>query len=191
MYHITNRGVRKMVIFYDEDDYLNYLQLLKKTKQRYPFLLHAYCLMTNHVHLLLQTLDEPIYVIMKHLNANYAKYFNSKYNFTGHIFQSRYGAELVDTVEYELDCSKYIHLNPVEAHMVNKPEEYRWSSYRAYILQEKNPYVHTEKILSRFPMYSRSDYQKFVERNDKLRETPVIINEQKKSPSTKQQDPSN
>ncbi|MCT8140161.1 transposase [Anaerobacillus sp. CMMVII] len=175
MYHITNRGVRKMAIFYQEDDYLKYLEILEETRQQYPFTLHAYCLMTNHVHLLLQTLDHPISIIMKQLNTQYAKYFNKKYNLVGHLFQSRFGSELIDSLKYELDVSKYIHLNPVEAYMVDKAEDYRWSSYRAYAFHESNPHVHTEKILSHFPPPASYHYQQFTEQQDKLDPPPIII----------------
>lgn len=175
MYHITNRGVRKMIIFYDENDYLKYLELLEETRERYPFVLHSYCLMTNHIHLQLQTLNHPISKIMKYINTTYAKYFNNRHNLVGHIFQSRYGSELIDSIQYELDVSKYIHLNPVEAHMVKKAEDYRWSSYRAYIYHEYNPHVSTEKILSYFPKPSSYHYQQFTEQRDKLKEPPEVI----------------
>ncbi len=175
MYHITNRGVRKMTIFYDEDDYLKYLHLLEETRERYPFHIHSYCLMTNHVHLLIQTINDPISIIMKHLNTNYAKYFNKKHDFTGHVFQGRYGAELIDSVEYELDVSKYIHLNPVRAHMVKKAEEYRWTSYRAFIFNEKNPHVHTARILAYFQQPAPYHYQQFTERQERTPEPPEII----------------
>ncbi|QOY36996.1 transposase [Anaerobacillus isosaccharinicus] len=75
MYHITNRGVRKMIIFYDEFDYLKYLELLEETRECYPFLLHSYCLMTNHIHLQLQTINDPISKIMKKINTSYAIYY--------------------------------------------------------------------------------------------------------------------
>ncbi len=172
MYHITNRGVRKMTIFYDDEDYLKYLQFLKETRERFPFLLHSYCLMTNHVHLQIQTIEDHISIIMKHLNTNYAKYFNKKHDLVGYIFQGRYGAELIDSLQYERDVSKYIHLNPVEAHMVKKAEDYRWSSYRAYIFQENNPHVYTNKILSHFPNPAAYHYQRFTEQQDQLDDPP-------------------
>lgn len=175
MYHITNRGARKMTVFYDEKDYLKYLEILEQTRERFPFWLHSYCLMSNHIHLQMQTINDPIYKIMKQLNSYYAKYFNLRYDLVGHVFQGRYGAELIDSVEYELDVSKYIHLNPVEAHIVDKPEEYRWSSYRAYVFGEKNKHVHTKKILSHFVQPASSNYEKFVKEQDKPPDPPEII----------------
>lgn len=163
MYHITNRGNRKMAIFYDECDYLKYLELLEETRKRYPFILHSYCLMTNHIHLQLQTQQYSISITMKYLNTLYAKYFNQRHDLVGHLFQGRYGAELINSTAYERDVSKYIHLNPVEAYMVKKAEDYRWSSYRAYIYHEYNPHVDTKKLLSYFPEPSSYHYQKFTE----------------------------
>ncbi|WNF36634.1 transposase [Bacillaceae bacterium IKA-2] len=176
MYHITNRGVRKMAVFFDDADRYKYLQILEETRARFPFLLHSYCLMDNHIHLQLQTLHDPISTIMKHLNLNYAKYFNKKHDLVGHLFQGRYGSELIDSVSYELDVSKYIHLNPVEAQMVKRAEDYRWSSYRAYISLEENPHVYTDNILSHFPNPSSYLYQMFVEiKNTSLQTSPISI----------------
>ncbi|MDV2687007.1 transposase, partial [Alkalihalophilus lindianensis] len=92
--------------------------LLAETMNSYPFRLHAFCLMTNHTHLQIETMETPLSTIMKYLNMKYAKYVNKKYDFSGHVFEKRYGAELLDFPEYEIDVSKYIHLNPVAAGMV-------------------------------------------------------------------------
>lgn len=175
MYHVVNRGVRKLTIFYEEEDFLRYLQILEEAKERFPFLLHAYCLMTNHVHLLIQTKTNPLSEIMWDINSKYAKYFNRKYDLVGHIFQDRYWAELIDSLKYELDVSKYIHLNPIEAHIVTKPEDYKWSSYRAYVFYQYNPYVYTDKILSHFSTPAPFYYQKFVETPDKPDPPPEKI----------------
>lgn len=172
MYHITTRGVRKMTIFYDQADYFKYLQILEETRDQLPFILHSYCLMTNHVHLQLQTINDPIHKIMKQINTHYAIYFNKRHDLFGHVFQGRYGAELINSLDYELDVSKYIHLNPLEAHMVNKAEDYPWSSYRAYIFGEKNPHVDTKRILAHFPPPSQFHYQKFTEEKDQTPEPP-------------------
>lgn len=168
MFHVTNRGVRRMSIFFDDADRYKYLQILEETRERFPFLLHSYCLMDNHIHLQLQILNDSISIIMKHLNLNYVKYFNRRHDLVGHIFQGRYGAELIDSVEYELDVSKYIHLNPVAAGMVKNAADYQWSSYRSYLSLEENPHVYTEKILSHFPKPSSYLYQMFTE----VKQTP-------------------
>ncbi|MCZ0703017.1 REP element-mobilizing transposase RayT [Natronobacillus azotifigens] len=117
-YHITSRGIRRTSLFFDDDDRLEYLRLLKQTKLLHPFILHTYCLMTNHIHLHIETIDHPTGTIMKYLHSQYATYFNHKYHYSGHVFESRYGSELLDSVEYELEVNKYIHLNPLRANMV-------------------------------------------------------------------------
>jgi hypothetical protein len=101
--------------------------------------------------------------MMKMLNSRYAMYFNKRHRLVGHVFQGRYGAELIDSSDYLLDVSRYIHLNPVEAKMVKSPRDYRWSSYSAYISDYANPHVTTIKILSHFPEPQKENYRKFVE----------------------------
>ncbi|WP_026572832.1 transposase [Bacillus sp. UNC438CL73TsuS30] len=163
-YHITNRGNRRSSIFYDEQDHLAYLDLLKEVRSVFPFHLHAYCLMTNHIHLLIETIHHHPKYIMKMLNSRYAMYFNKRHHLVGHLFQGRYGAELIDTAEYLLDVSRYIHLNPVGANMVKSPEHYPWSSYSAYISNSHNlEIVTTKEILSFFPEPQKDQYRKFVE----------------------------
>ncbi|KAB2336766.1 transposase [Cytobacillus depressus] len=161
-YHITSRGIRKNALFHDDADRKHYLTLLAKTKERYPFILHSYCLMTNHIHLLLETIDTRTGLIMKHLHSNYAKYFNKRNDFTGYVFERRYGAEWIDSASYELDVSKYIHLNPLKAGIVTKLEDYPWSSYRAYMLKEENPLISTDQILSYFPKPQHKEYEKYL-----------------------------
>lgn len=167
-YHITSRGIRKTTLFFDDQDYRKYLSLLEETKAKYPFHLHTYCLMTNHVHLQLETINIPPGNIIRSLHTKYARYFNKKYDFTGHVFESRYGAELINSNDYELDVSKYIHLNPLNANMVQKLEDYRWSSCRAYILKEPNPLVITNQILSYFIEPQTENYLKFLHSTPKI-----------------------
>ncbi|WP_286229731.1 transposase [Neobacillus mesonae] len=161
-YHVTSRGIRRSSLFFDDEDYQKYLSLLEATMYKHPFKLHSFCLMTNHTHLQIETMKTPLSTIMKKLNTNYAKYINKKYEFTGHVFEKRYGAELLNSPEYEIDVSKYIHLNPVEAGMVNAPEDYPWSSYRAFIYGAKIPLVDPKYILSYFPEPPSQHYQRFM-----------------------------
>ncbi|MCM3763555.1 transposase [Neobacillus niacini] len=171
-FHVTSRGIRRSQLFFEDEDFGMYLILLQETQSRYPFFLHSYCLMSNHTHLQLQTLETPLSTIMKHLNTKYAKYFNRKYDFSGHVFEKRYGAELLNSPEYEIDVSKYIHLNPVAAGMVDTPEDYPWSSYRAYAFAENkvdsrpnsgpNPLVDPRPILSYFPEPPTETYRHYM-----------------------------
>ncbi|MEH6907546.1 transposase [Neobacillus drentensis] len=162
-YHITNRGNRRSSIFYDDFDYEAYLQLLEEACRYFPFHLHAYCLMTNHIHLQIETIHHHPKDMMKMLNSRYAMYFNKRHRLVGHVFQGRYGAELIDSSDYLLDASRYIHLNPVDANMVKSPEDYKWSSYTAYVTDSVNPHITTTKILSHFPEPKKENYRKFVE----------------------------
>lgn len=163
MYHIFKRGNRKLPLFYETDDYHAYMYFLELTRRKFPFHLHAYCLMPNHIHLQLETINDEIHHIMHKLNFRYAIYLNKRYDFVGHVFQGRYGAKLIETRAYLLDVSRYIHLNPVEAKIVSTPEQYEWSSYQAYITGSPNPHITTDKILSQFPEPKREHYRMFVE----------------------------
>ena len=161
-YHITSRGNRKSSLFYDDEDRTKYLRLIKETKDTFSFTLHAFCLMTNHTHLQLETSDTSPTIIMSHLNTKYAKYFNKKYEYSGHVFEKRYGAELLDSLDYEFDVSKYIHLNPLKAGLVDELEDYPWSSYNAYVNGEASQLVDTKHLLSYFPSPASQHYEEYV-----------------------------
>ena len=161
-YHVTSRGIRRSSLFFEDEDFKKYLAYIEETRNRYPFNLYSYCLMTNHTHLQFETFETPLSIIMKNLNTKYAKYINQKYDFSGHVFDKRYGAELLNSREYEIDVSKYIHLNPVQAGMVTTPEKYTWSSYRAYLYGEANPHIDPKPILSYFPDPQPHFYQQYM-----------------------------
>ena len=162
--HITSRGNRRNEIFRDEEDYVVYLHIVQEalTYFKEEFELLAYVLMTNHVHLQVATKQTHIGVLMKKINFFYARYFNNKYNYVGHLFQERYGSEIIRDDRYLLEASRYIHLNPVKANMVKSPAEYRYSSYRMYIGLERENFIHSEIILSFFNQ-NRESYKEFVE----------------------------
>ena len=165
MYHITSRGNRRNDIFRDNEDYQVYITILKEAIEfldnQYEII--CYCLMTNHVHLQVQTKEKHIKYLMMRVNRFYAKYFNNKYNYVGHLFQARYGSELIEEDRYVLELSRYIHLNPVRANMIKKPEDYKWSSYCMYIGNEKEEFVCSNRILSYFKDNNRESYKKYVE----------------------------
>ncbi|MED3563088.1 transposase [Bacillus xiapuensis] len=163
-YHIYSRGIRKLPLFLDDGNRNKYLNLIKEIKEAYPFIIHTYCLMTNHTHLQLETIDTSPSIIMSQLNTKYARYFNKKYHYSGHLFERRFNAEWIDSAAYELDLSKYIHLNPVKAGIVERPEDYPWSSCRAYLLGEPNSLIGTHQIFSYFPNPSSQHYREFLEK---------------------------
>ncbi|TLS35583.1 transposase [Pseudalkalibacillus caeni] len=180
MYHITSRGNRKAPLFLDDYDRNFYLRLLQNTKEKIPFNLLSYCLMTNHTHLQLQTSESSITKIMLQINTSYAKYFNRKYDLVGHVFQGRYGAELIENQEYEIDVSKYIHLNPCRAGMVQEPEHYLWSSYTSYLAPgtlNKYSLVSPQRILSYFP--DQQTYKKYIDAPTPLKQNIVLLKKTK------------
>ncbi len=163
VYHIMSHGNRRSDIFKDEEDYKVYLAILKQAMEKYTYILYAYCLMMNHIHMQIETKDVEIWNIMRYINLAYTKYFNNKYNFTGHLFQGRYRAELIEDDSYNLQTSRYIHLNPVKAAIVDAPIEYKWSSYSVYMGNKKSEIVTDENILAYFKDSSRQLYKNYVE----------------------------
>ncbi len=129
--HIVQRGNDQQAVFYAEEDYLLYLEALQQAAERYQCAVHAYVLMTNHVHLLVtpSTKEGPSR-LMQSVGRKYVRYLNTSYRRTGTLWEGRYKSALIDSDHYFLTCSRYVELNPVRAVMVSKPEEYQWSSYR-------------------------------------------------------------
>jgi putative transposase len=154
--------VRRTNLFHDDEDRAMYLSLLEMANQLFPFTLHSYCLMTNHIHLQIKTENSPPSTIMKYINTKYAKYFNKKYHHSGHVFDKRYGKDLIDSSDYELELSKYIHLNPLKAGMVDRVEDYPWSSYPTYVRNILSTIVTTEQILSYFSEPRIQHYEKYI-----------------------------
>jgi len=128
-YHVTARGNERKEIFFAGHDYAKFMDYLRETRDRYHFLLHCYVLMPNHYHLLIETPEGNISQVMHRLNASYTGYINRTRQRTGHLFQGRYKAILVDRDNYLLELSRYVHLNPVRAGMVSNPGDYPHSSY--------------------------------------------------------------
>ncbi len=138
-YHVTSRGNERRAVFVSQRDREKFLSYLGSATERYKAIIHGYCLMDNHCHLLLETPAGNLSQIMHHINGAYTTYFNTKRVRSGHLFQGRYKAILIEVDEYAKELSRYIHLNPVRAGIVGKPEEYKWSSYRYYTVKTKAP----------------------------------------------------
>jgi putative transposase len=151
LYHITSRGNAKAKIFLDDSDHRAFLDVLGFVVKRFNWLCHAYCLMGNHYHLLIETPDANLSRGMRQLNGIYTQKFNWKRHRSGHLLQGRYKAILMDKDEYLLELARYLMLNPVRAGMVESPEDYAWSSYRATIGKDKAPdFLTTDWLLARF-----------------------------------------
>jgi putative transposase len=135
--HIIVRGINREAIFYKDEDYAFYLEKLENACEKYGCRLHAYVLMTNHVHLLLTPkYENSIGKVIQSVGRHYVQYFNYHYSRTGTLWEGRYKATLIDSQNYLLTCYRYIELNPVRADMVNHPSEYPWSSYHDNALGE-------------------------------------------------------
>lgn len=167
-YHITSRGNERKEIFKTDIDREKFLTYLESAAKRYGAVIHVWCLMTNHYHLLLETPAGNLSEIMRHINGAYTTYFNIKRKRSGHLLQGRYKAILVDADEYAQQLSCYIHLNPVRVGAVQKPEHYVWSSYRNYIGRCKVPeWLRRDFILGYFGgvgVKGERNYRKYVER---------------------------
>ena len=165
-YHIMNRGNRRTTIFQDDEDYQTFLFFLTTAQEKFPFFLISYCLMTNHIHLQIETITHQPGKIMQYILTNYSNYYNTKYGYIGHLFQGRYQGEIIDNDAYMLQTSRYIHLNPVKAKIVEKPAEYKWSSYCVFIGKSLYDLVSEYKILDYFAGDKRSKikhYKDYVE----------------------------
>lgn len=131
VYHVTARGNRQASIFFDDADRRAWLSILRLTCERFNYTVHAYCQMTNHYHLLLETVDGGLGRGMRHLNGVYSQQINRRYSLSGHLFQGRYHAVVVQKDSHLLELARYIVHNPVRAGMVESPGDWRWSSYQA------------------------------------------------------------
>ncbi|WP_094604385.1 hypothetical protein SPSIL_053930 [Sporomusa silvacetica DSM 10669] len=132
IYHIMLRGINQQDIFLDDEDYCRFLEIMKRVKESRSCVIYGYCLMGNHVHLLLREEDEGLSVIMKRIGTSYAWWYNQKYDRVGHVFQNRFQSETIETEAYLLGVLRYIHNKPVKANLVVIPEEYKWSSCQVY-----------------------------------------------------------
>lgn len=162
-YHVMNRGAARQGVFVSDDHRHRFLELLGDLASRFEIETHSYCLMTNHYHLLLHTPHGNLGRGMRHLNGVYTQYFNRDQRRDGALFRGRYKAILVDADAYLLHLSSYIHLNPLESGMVERLEDYPWSSYPAYVGRHK-----PERWLARDMVYSMlggraGRYRSFVE----------------------------
>lgn len=164
IYHIMCRGNNKSDIFFDDDDYNYYLEILKRIKKRDKYLIFAFCLMKNHVHLLIDAKESSISKIMQKINLIYVIYINKKYQRIGHLFQGRFKSEPVENENYLLTAVRYIHNNPVKGEITSFPVDYKWSSYHDFLKKGTEtrsmcPLTDTDFILNLF----NNSIEKFIE----------------------------
>lgn len=159
VYHVIIRGVNRTEIFCSDSDCHRFLSTLKRMKSPNKFHILAYCLMKNHVHLLVKTGEEPLEKSIQRINISYVDYFNKKYSRVGHLYQNRYRSEAVENEDYFLTCARYIHNNPVKAGITAKADDYRWSSFGEYVSPSAGNLVETETLLSLFSQQTQEAVQ--------------------------------
>jgi putative transposase len=166
VYHITSRGNEKKAVFKSDQDRINFLNTLQHVKKRYNWICHAYCLMDNHYHLLIETPDGNLAIGMRQLNGVYTQLFNKVHGRTGHLFQGRYKSILVQKDSHLLEVCRYVVLNPVRAKTAAAPEAWKWSSYRATAGREAgHPCLTVEWVLGQFSgkrAKAEKEYRQFV-----------------------------
>lgn len=165
-YHVTSRGNARKKIYSDDEDRKKFLEVLSGVVNRYKWKIHVYCLMPNHYHLLVETPEANISAGMRQLNGVYTQAFNRRHRRVGHVLQGRFKAILVEKEEYLLELGRYVVLNPVKCRLVQKPEDWAWSSYRAMVgLTRKPEYLETEWLLEQFSpdeKEARERFRRFV-----------------------------
>lgn len=175
LYHLTSRGDRREDIYEDDEDRLAFLEVFSSVIEQFNWVCYAYCLMGNHYHLLVQTLDANLSKGMRQLNGVYTQAYNRRHQKTGHLFQGRYKSILVDEDNYLLELSRYIVLNPVKAGMVKRVDQWKWSSYLATVGQASVPeWLSSDYLLSQFSVQRKTairKYQTFVQEG--LKNDPI------------------
>ncbi|MDA8163943.1 MAG: transposase [Desulfobacteraceae bacterium] len=166
VYHVTSRGNAREAIFLSDDDRRKFLEVLAATVEKYNWLCHAFCLLDNHYHLVIETVDPSLSLGMRQLNGVYTQAFNRTHQRVGHVFQGRYKAIAVEKDSHLLEVCRYVVLNPVRAGMVSKPGAWKWSSYKSTAYAGKlAEYLTTDWVLGQFSQErttARQRYRKFV-----------------------------
>ena len=166
-YHVILRGNGGKKIFFSNQDRDRLYLLIKEGRERFNYLLHAYCFMTNHIHLIIQVGNDPLSKIVQNISFRYTKYINKKKKRAGHLFQGRYKAMLIDADTYLLELVRYIHNNPLRAGMVKNALDYKWSSYQTYLGIQEIPFLTTDFVLEQFGKtlgLSRKRFKEYIER---------------------------
>ena len=159
VYHIILRGNDKQDIFFDEQDYIKFIKELIKVKEKYQCEYYAYCLMSNHVHMVIYDKQNMISKIIQSIAIAYSSYFSKKYEKVGHLFQNRFLSKNIESREYLLEVVRYIHQNPLKAKITNT-DKYRWSSYQEYI--RKEIIINPKQVLSIFGNTKQDSIENFI-----------------------------
>jgi putative transposase len=160
LYHVIVRGNQRQKTFTSDSDYQAYIERLARYRKKYDYVLHAYCLMPNHVHLLVESSEHPLAKFMQGLQQSYSQYFNLRHRKTGHVFEGRYKAIICQKDEYLLELIRYIHLNPVRAGLVRSSERYRYSGDHAYVQGKATETINPTRVLSM--LGGKQAYRRFI-----------------------------
>ncbi len=180
IYHIMVRGINRQSIFIEERDHLRYIDSLRECQEKVGLEVYAYCLMGNHLHLLVREGSEDIGNTMKRIGVSYVSWFNWQYDRSGHLFQGRFKSEPVEDDGYFLTVLRYIHQNPLKANLVRDIESYRWSSYSEYL--DKASLVNTDFGLDIFSGTRSKAMERFIDFHNELNEDSCLdINEDNKT----------
>ena len=183
VYHVVCRGNNRQAIYRDDLDRKRYLEKLSQYCQEKKVDLLTYCLLSNHVHLLFETPQGNLSKMMQALQTSYTVYFNQRHSRSGHVFEQRYKAMLVDKDNYLLQVSRYIHLNPVSAKLAGRPQDYRWSSYGSYLTGKGIPGLKVGTVLGYFSGNQNRQIQQYREyvtggRGEKFRNVAPAVSKQ-------------
>lgn len=185
-YHIMIRGNEKKDIFINEADKQRFINILKEKQRDEEFIVYAYCIMDNHVHLLIREKTGGLARIMKRINTSYAYYYNKKDQRVGHVFQDRFKSEAIENESYLLAAIRYIHNNPVKAGMVNAPGHYKWSSYSCYVGRGslEDEIIKKDMVLEMFSTEENKAVELFVEFMSQLNDDSFIEYEEEENIKT-------
>lgn len=172
IYHIMVRGINRQDLFEDDEDRQRFIETLELYKEKSGFRIYGYCMMSNHIHIILKEEKEPISLIMKRISSSYVYYYNLKHGRCGHLFQERFKSEVVENDSYFLTVLRYIHQNPIKANMVKKLKEYKWSSYNEYI--NKSKIIDTEFAFKIFSEDKDTAIQRFINFNNEKNEDKCL-----------------
>src|SRR5262249_61874578 len=164
LYHVTSRGDRREDIYFNDSDREAWLEMLGQVSSRFNWVCHAYCQMTNHYHMVVETPEGNLAQGMRQLNGAYTQYVNRRHNRVGHVFQGRYKAILVERDSQLLELARYVVLNPVRARMVSDAERWKWSSYGAMTgIAPRPPWLETDWLLGQFSVQRKRAIPKFID----------------------------
>ena len=169
MYHVMLRGNYRQSIFNDDTDRMQFYTLIEKAIHKFNCKVHLFCLMTNHVHLVVEVKCVPLWKIIQSISSGYASFINKRNNRSGHLFQGRYLAKIIQDEKYLLELCYYIHYNPIKAYMISDIDHYPWSSHQSYAGIERIPWLTTNYINSIFKKYD-ANYFKFIKKKEKYLE---------------------